>query len=421
MSATNRAQRLVKLVATLKKRYKVTLPTERPLFESLLYATMLENSNHEGAARSIAHLESNYFDWNEVRVSTRTELAEALKPLNDPVEAADRLKRTLQSVFESTYAFDLEGLKKQNLGVSVKQIAGYDGVTPFAVAYVTQNGLGGHAIATNGGLLTALLAFDIISEAEHAKQVVPGLERAIPKNKGAEAFALLHQLGVEIGKSPYGPTAKKLLLEIDPACKDRLPKKPAPPIEAPPAPAPVEAKGSTKADASAKKPAAPVPAAKAKEPVAAKDAPAAKATPPTKPAPAPKAAVAKPEPARKPEPAKKPAPQPTIAKKPEPAKKSEPAKAAPTKPDAKTTDSKKPEVKKTDSKKPANKQPDAKKGAVKKPDAKKPSAKAPEAKKPATKQPAAASAKPVAKKPVASKKPTPAKKPATAPPKRKPR
>jgi hypothetical protein len=65
----------------------------------------------------------------------------------------------------------------------------------------------------------------VISDDEFAKSVVPGLERAVPKSKGAEIGSLLHQLGVEVGRNPYGQQARKLLLEIDPTCKDRLPKR----------------------------------------------------------------------------------------------------------------------------------------------------------------------------------------------------
>ena len=62
----------------------------------------------------------------------------------------------------------------------------------------------------------------VISDDEFKKASCPGLERAVPKNKGAEVGSLLHQLGVEVGRNPYGPNARKLMLEIDPNCKDRL-------------------------------------------------------------------------------------------------------------------------------------------------------------------------------------------------------
>jgi endonuclease-3 len=104
--------------------------------------------------------------------------------------------------------------------------------------------LGGHAIPTNRGLLVGMEVVGVISESEAKAGAVPGLERAVPKNKGAEYGSLLHQFGVEIGRSPYGPTARKLLLEIDPNCKSRLPKRQThvPPPPPPPPPKAVDAR-----------------------------------------------------------------------------------------------------------------------------------------------------------------------------------
>lgn len=391
MAASNRAASLTKLVSTLKKHFKPNLSPERPLFESLLYGCMLENSPHEAADQAIEQLEKAYFDWNEVRVSTRTELSEVLKPLNDSAAAADRLKRTLQSVFETFYAFDLEPMKKQNLGQSVKQISECDGVTPFTVAYVTQNGLGGHAIALNHGVLLAMRVMDIISETEFAKKVVPGLERAIPKNQGVEAGALLHLLGVEIGKSPYGTNTRKLLLKLDPTCKDRLPKRPAPPKPKPaPKPEPEVKKEDPKKAAAKKSEATKAEAKKAES----------KKTDSKK-------TESKNAEAKKPV-AKKAATEKVASAKKSPAKKKVVEKKVVKKKVAKKTATKKTTTKKTVKKKVAKK-------TVKKA-AKKPVKKT--AKKPAAK-------KPVKKKPVkkaASKKPTkkPAKKKA-AKTKRKPK
>ncbi|TWT86299.1 hypothetical protein Mal64_38390 [Pseudobythopirellula maris] len=280
MATTNRASRITKIVTALKKQFKPTTPPQLPLLDTLLYACLVENSNHEAAQKAFETLRGDYFDWNEVRVSTRTELAGVLKGLNDPVQSADRLKRTLQSVFESVYAFDIETMKKQNLGQSVKQLEKHDGVTPFIVAYAVQNGLGGHNIPVNKGLLLSLVVLDVITEAEAKKGQAPGLERAIPKNKGVEAGSLLHQLGVEVGRSPYGPAARKLLLAIDPKCKDRLPKRlPKPEPKPKPKPEPAAKKPAAKTEAKppeTKKPEAKKPAKKAAPAEAA--APAKKST-----------------------------------------------------------------------------------------------------------------------------------------------
>ncbi|QDU87533.1 hypothetical protein Pla175_08950 [Pirellulimonas nuda] len=299
MSATNRSARITKIVAAVKKHYKPAAPpTPRPLFEQVLFACLLENSTHEAAEKAFEALREAQPDWNETRVTLRQHLADDFfQHLTDPVEAADRLKTASQSMFDgNNYSFDLEPLKKLTLGQAVSKLQSFKGVTPFVVAYATQNALGGHSIPLNNGLLTALVSLDVISEAEAAKGVVPGLERAVPKNKGVEIGSILHQLGVEVGRNPYGTNARKVLLAIDPACKDRLPKKPVKePAAATPAKAPA-AKSGTKPPAG-KAPAKP---AQAGKPAAAKKSaakPDAQAKPAKK-APAKKAKPAEKAPAK---------------------------------------------------------------------------------------------------------------------------
>jgi endonuclease III len=269
MASKNRAALINKVLKVVKKHFKPSVvPKDRTLLEHLLFACCLENSPYEAAERAFQTLKSDYFDWNEVRVSTVRELAEALKPLNDPGEAATRVKRILQSVFETHYSFDVEQLKKQNIGAAVKHLEKFNGSTPFVVAFVTQHALGGHAIPVNAGLMESMRIVGVVSDAEAAKGVVPGLERTVPKSKGSEVGSQLHLLGVEMHRSPYGPAIRKLLLEIEPGCKDNLPKRPtkaeeaADGVAAMAPPKPTEAAGKK---APTKKPAAePAPAAKGK-------------------------------------------------------------------------------------------------------------------------------------------------------------
>jgi endonuclease-3 len=276
MATPNRASLINRLLKVVKKHYKpVPAPKDRTLFEHLVFACLVENSPHELADQVLNTLKEDYFDWNEVRVSTLRELREVTKPLVDSNQAAERLKQTLHSVFEGVYQFDLETLKKQNIGQSAKQLQKLNGSTPFVVAYVTQTALGGHSIPVNRGLLITMHVVGIISDGEFKAGTVPGLERVVSKSKGVEIGSLLHQLGVEIGRNPYGPSARKLLLEIDPRCKDRLPKRKPP---APPAPLPTPTPVADKA----KKGSAQAKADKKKS--SAKSAPAAKkaAAPPAK-------------------------------------------------------------------------------------------------------------------------------------------
>jgi endonuclease-3 len=234
MASNNRAAQINKVLKFAKKHFKpAEIPADRTVLEHLILACCAENSLLELANEVYGALAADYYDWNEVRVTSIRELTDVMKPLNDPKEAATRLKRVLQSVFETHYSFDLEPMKKQNIGATVKQIEKYNGTTNFTVAFVTQNALAGHSIPINRGLLESLRVVGVVSDAEAAKGTVPGLERVVPKSKGTEVGTMLHQLGVELYRSPYGPTIRKFLLEIDPGCKDRLPKRPSKKVEKP--------------------------------------------------------------------------------------------------------------------------------------------------------------------------------------------
>ncbi len=283
MTTPNRTALLTKLHKVLKKHFKPAANRhDQPVLESLLQAACLENSRPAAAEAVYEKLKASFFDWNEIRVSTVRELAELMHELVEPASVAARVKGILQSTFESEYSFDLEALKKKNLGEAVKRLQKLEGASPFIVAYTVQTSLGGHSIPVDRGTLGALVVLGTISEAEAASGNVPGMERAIPKSKGQEFGSLLHQLGAEFAANPYAPQVRELLLSIAPDAKDRLPKRPS--KKAPPPPEPVAAK-----KAAGQKP---------REAEKAKDKPAAVKKPP---APVKKAA----EPARAAEPAKK--------------------------------------------------------------------------------------------------------------------
>jgi endonuclease-3 len=226
MSTSNRAGLYKKTFRVLKKHYKPVIPVaDRSLLEHLLYACCLENSQPETADEAYAKLQENYFDWNEIRVTSVSELSETLNSLTDPVETATRLKQVLQVVFETYYAFDLEHLKKQNLGKTVKELEKYQGTTEFSVDYITQNGLAGHSIATSRGTIQTLVVLGIVSEAEAKKRRLPGMERAIAKPKGVEFTSLLHQLGTDFDMTPFSSRVRAILLEIAADAKLRFPKR----------------------------------------------------------------------------------------------------------------------------------------------------------------------------------------------------
>ncbi|TWU20946.1 hypothetical protein Pla52o_39780 [Novipirellula galeiformis] len=223
MSATNRAALITKLYAALKKHYKPTpqQPT-RPLLEHILYASLLQDCSAELADEGMAKCEQDFFDWNEVRVTTVSELSQVLSRLPDATKAATRLKANLQAVFEEFYTFDLDHLKKENLGKAVAKFEKMPGMTPFVLSYTIQHGLGGHSIPVDYSAMVVLMVTDIASQAEAAAGKVPGLERAIPKSKGIEFSDLLHQAAVALNNNAKDKKSRALVDDVAKGSSKRL-------------------------------------------------------------------------------------------------------------------------------------------------------------------------------------------------------
>lgn len=223
MTALNRTTLFTRLYKALKKHYGPPAPQPpRPLLEQVLFACCLENAPFAKAQQAYQALVESYFDWNEVRVSTVRELAETLHMLPEPEAAASHVKRLLQAVFESTYSFDLEGWRKLTLGEAQKKLREVNGVTPFAVAVTTQAVLGGHAIGVDRATWDLLGLLDLVGEKERAAGTVPGLERAIAKNKGPEFFWLLHECAADLLLENPPQRLIKVLGDVVPDARQRL-------------------------------------------------------------------------------------------------------------------------------------------------------------------------------------------------------
>lgn len=292
MSAKNRAGLIEKLFKVAKKNYTHNAPpSSRSVLEHMIYGCVLENSTIDAADESLAKLQENFCDWNEVRVTTVDELADVGGGLAMPQDAAASVKRTLFGVFETYFAFDIDFLRKENIGKAVQSFENFKGVSPFVVSYVAQNGLGGHSIPLDRSMISMFYVLGIVTEAEAEKGRVPGLERTIAKSKGAEFFGVVHQLAVAFSMSPFSKKVRDILLSINSDAKERFPKRASKKKEAAPE---APAKKAVAKKESTKK-VAPKPA-KATKKSAAKKSAAKKA--PVKKA-APKKAAAKKTPAKK--------------------------------------------------------------------------------------------------------------------------
>ncbi len=223
MSSSNRATKFKSLQKFLQKRYKHAPQTQlRKVLEHLVYAACLENATFEQADNAFSVLEHHYIDWNEIRVSTANELAYTFPHLPDAVAAGDRVRKSLQAVFETTYMFDLEDLKKKSLSQAVEYLESLGVCSRFMIDYTAHNALGGHVIPVDESAMRVfrLLGLAQVSK-DNTREEVGGLERAITKHDGHEFASLLHLFAVEFYKGKDLEELQQILKPIDPQAMQR--------------------------------------------------------------------------------------------------------------------------------------------------------------------------------------------------------
>jgi endonuclease-3 len=284
-----------KLLPLLKKQYKITVPKlDRAVMETMLYATCLEDATVEQAERAYHKLHQLFPDLNEARVSAIAELEPAFEGMSDPDWRAFRSRSILQYVFEKTFNFEFESLRKKTLELATKQLAKIKHLSPFVRTFTLQQAVGAHLLPLDESSHRFLVWLGMATPGQTADQVGDSLKSLIRK---ADAL----QFCFAIRCAAADP---KIRVAFDPA------KYPHPADGHDPATAidrltelmksgPPQAKAKPKA-------AEPAAAAKGTK-AAAKPAKAAKAAPAAKPAKKAPAKSAKPAPAKKAAPTKKPA------------------------------------------------------------------------------------------------------------------
>src|SRR6516165_2038859 len=185
-TAINKQRVLNQIFTSVKKRYDPEEPEARPVLEQFLYAICREGAPREQADRAFKNLQERFFDWNELRVSSVREVEEALEEMPEAEDRANRLISFLQEVFETTYSFDLESLHKKGLKQAAKQLSRYQAANDYAVAWVIQFSLGGHAIPLDAPMLSVLRRLGLLDDNENNPEALRvSLEHLVPKSRGA--------------------------------------------------------------------------------------------------------------------------------------------------------------------------------------------------------------------------------------------
>lgn len=218
MVATNKQRIVAKLLTVLAKVYEDKFPKELSVLDHLLLGVIQEGISPSRAFAVYESLLAGFHDLNELRVSHPKEIADVLEGLPDAEGKARRILGILQFVFETTYAFDLESMKRKPLKQAERQLSKITGTNAFTVAATVQRALGGHALPIDARMCEVLARLQLIGDGEAPEQIQTCLEHLIPKAKGTSFCMYIS----ELANDP--PRCEAILEELAPKSKRKAGK-----------------------------------------------------------------------------------------------------------------------------------------------------------------------------------------------------
>ena len=203
MKASDRQELAKKLTPVLRKEYGPPPPeADRPVLETLIFSVLLEDLPLETAERAYENLTGTFFDLNEIRVSTISEIAATLKGLPRPELRSHRIRTVLQTVFEDGYTFTLEPIRKKTLDQGQKALENIRDLSTFSRQYTLQHALSGHAVPVDGttgraAVWLGLAEGDAASGEVDENAIADALKSAIRKADAAEFNHLLRSFATD--------------------------------------------------------------------------------------------------------------------------------------------------------------------------------------------------------------------------------
>ena len=184
-TTVNKQQALTQTIAVLKKHYEPPEPDKKPVLEQLLYGVLRECAMRDQADAAFRNLQERFYDWNEIRVSSPTEVENALEKLPQASVKAPKVIGILQEVFEKNFSFNLDEIDKKGLKNAARELGRMADVSNFAAAWVVQQALSGHALPLDVPTMRVLARLGVVEpEVEEYESIRSTLEHYVPKTKG---------------------------------------------------------------------------------------------------------------------------------------------------------------------------------------------------------------------------------------------
>jgi len=181
---SDRSAILKKLLPAIKQKYKLPVPKQdRPVLETMLYAICLEDTSVKMAETFFERLYGSFPDLNEIRVSSVQEIEQAFEGQPGGEWRAYHVRNVLQFVFEKSYAFEFESLRKKTLELATKQLAKINHLTTFVRNYTLQSVIGAHLIPLDPAMGRCLVWLGLVPPNQDLEQMGETLKSVVRKSE----------------------------------------------------------------------------------------------------------------------------------------------------------------------------------------------------------------------------------------------
>jgi endonuclease-3 len=196
--ASDKAQACKKLTTLLQKEYGKSVPSiKQPVLETMLFAVCLEDNPWEKAQAGYDKLLKSYFDLNEIRVSSVTELEQTLSDLRSSEWKGLRIRSILRFVFESTYTFEFEKLARLTLESAQKRLKKIDYLSPFVTNFTLQQVLSSHVVCLDHICHRAAIHLGIVPPDSAIPEATEFLKAGVKKSDAFAFSYLLRQFATD--------------------------------------------------------------------------------------------------------------------------------------------------------------------------------------------------------------------------------
>ena len=204
---------LTRLIKLLKKEFGGLPKREQlPVLEAMVFSVCLENSSYESADAAFGRLKGDFFDWNEVRVSTISELEPVFEGVHEPEWCAMRVRYLLYYVFDHQFSYDFDGIKKKSFDLAFKQVSKIKHLTSFCRNYMLQKCLGTHVIPVDDKMVRTAIWLGLVPVGADEDSGAELLKGFIRKADAPEFIWLLKSLSV----SKHGESVLEMSPKGDP-------------------------------------------------------------------------------------------------------------------------------------------------------------------------------------------------------------